>query len=195
MSSEQYAEQILSEQLPQVLEQGLVRSADVFCEPGWFSVEQSEDILKASRHGGLDLRMHIDEFVDGGGGELAAELRVDTADHAFHTSGDTRQNMESVDVNTGFLPGTPYAMGTGWPDFNDAIEDEITWSVATDFNPNCKINQHAFHGFTFGAQDAQSIHWQHLLPLQRNPSETTPHPTGISPWAIGGWRSCQFQYP
>ena len=79
---ESYTEEILSEQLPAVLESHLAESADVFCEPGWFSIEQSEDILRASRQGGLDLRMHVDEFCDGGGGELAAELNVMTADHA-----------------------------------------------------------------------------------------------------------------
>ena len=71
----------------------------------------SEDILRASRDGGLDLRMHIDEFADGGGGELAAELRVRTADHAHHTTSDTRQKMNAAGVMTGFLPGTPYCNG------------------------------------------------------------------------------------
>jgi len=88
-SIDSYAEEILSEQLPAVIEQGIARSADIFCEPGWFSLEQSEDILKASRKGGLDLRMHIDEFVDGGGGELASELKVVTADHAHYTNDDS----------------------------------------------------------------------------------------------------------
>ena len=66
-----YTEEILSEQLPAVLDSKLADSADVFCEPGWFSIEQSEDILRSSRKGGLQLRMHIDEFTDGGGGAEA----------------------------------------------------------------------------------------------------------------------------
>ena len=48
---ESYTEEILSDQLPRVLESDLAESADVFCEPGWFTVEQSEDILRASRNG------------------------------------------------------------------------------------------------------------------------------------------------
>ena len=60
-----YFEEVLSNQLPQIIEQGIARSADVFCEPGWFSIEQSEEILKESKSGGLDLRLHIDEFEDG----------------------------------------------------------------------------------------------------------------------------------
>ena len=45
---EAYVETLLSEQLPAVVEQGIARSADVFCEPRWFTVEESEDILRAS---------------------------------------------------------------------------------------------------------------------------------------------------
>ena len=40
-----------------------------------------------------DLRLHIDEFVDGSGGDLAAELQVTTADHAHYTSDETRSKM------------------------------------------------------------------------------------------------------
>ena len=141
-----YTEEILSEQLPKVLDSNLAESADVFCEPGWFNIEQSEDILRASRKGGLDLRMHVDEFQDGGGGELAAELQVRTADHAHHTPEDTRKRMNDAGVMTGFLPGTPYCNGDAWPDFNHAIECGVQFTLATDFNPNCYINSIPFIG-------------------------------------------------
>ena len=177
LSTEQYVDQILSDQLPKVIEQGYARSADIFCEPGWFNVEQSEDILKSSRNGGLDLRMHIDEFVDGGGGDLAAELSVTTADHAFHSSAETRRKMESSQVNTGFLPGTPYALGTQWPEFNDMIENNLTWSVATDFNPNCKTLSLPFMGSLLSQRC--SVHpLASLIAATRNPAETTPHSSG-----------------
>ena len=177
MNTEQYVEQILSEQLPKVIEQGHARSADVFCEPGWFNVDQSADILKSSRDGGLDLRIHIDEFVDGGGAELAAELKVTTADHAFHSSIDARRKMDAAQVNTGFLPGTPYALGTEWPEFNQMIEDQLTWSIATDFNPNCKTLSLPFMGSLLSQRC--SVHpLASLIAATRNPAETTPHSSG-----------------
>ncbi len=177
MNTNQYVEHILSEQLPSVLEQGFARSADVFCEPGWFTIEQSEDILKSSRAGGLELRMHIDEFSDGGGGGLATELKVTTADHAHYTNHESRMEMESAGVNTGFLPGTPYAMGSQWPNFNDAIENDFTWSIATDFNPNCKTLSMPFLGSLLSQRC--SVHpLAALVAATRNPSETTPHPSG-----------------
>lgn len=178
MNANEYVEQILSEQLPRVLEQGLARSADVFCEPGWFDVEQSEEILKASRNGGMQLRMHIDEFKDGGGGDLAAELRVDSADHAHYTNINARHRMKDAGVMTGFLPGTPYAMGAQWPSFKQTLEDEIPWSIATDFNPNCKTNSMTFLGSLL-VQRCGVHPLNTLIAATRNPSETTPHPTGM----------------
>ena len=179
MTRPAYVEQILSEQLPSVLEQGYAQAADVFCEPGWFTPEESEDILNAAQDGGLTQRLHIDEFRNGGGGELAADLKVVTADHSHYTPDDIRMKMEAAGVNTGFLPGTPYTMGAAWPSFNQAITDEYRWSIATDFNPNCNILSLPFIGSLL-------VHRNKVDPLatlvaaSRNPSETTPHPSGLT---------------
>ncbi len=179
MTRSAYVEEILSEQLPSVIEQGYAHAADVFCEPGWFTPEESEDILVAARNGGLTQRIHIDEFTNGGGGELAADLKVVTADHSHYTPDETRMRMEAAGVNTGFLPGTPYTMGAAWPSFNQAITNECRWSIATDFNPNCNILSLPFIGSLL-------VHRNKVDPLatlvaaSRNPSETTPHPTGLT---------------
>ena len=116
--------EILSEQFPSVLEQGFARSADVFCEPGWFDIEESEQILRASREGGLALRMHIDELKDGGGGELAVELKVDTADHAHYTSDDAHRYEECQCVNRISLRHS-LPMGADWPKFNHVTEMDV----------------------------------------------------------------------
>lgn len=139
MNSNQYVDHLIHEQLPAVIEQGVANSADVFCEPGWFTVEQSEDILKSARNEGLRLRMHIDEFQLSGGADLAAELEVDTADHAYHTPLDSRLLMKKASVNTGFLPAAPYVLGQNFHDYTEAIEHEIPFTLATDFNPNCQF--------------------------------------------------------
>ncbi|MDP6869737.1 MAG: imidazolonepropionase [Candidatus Poseidoniaceae archaeon] len=175
---ETYTEEILSEQLPEIIEQGIARSADVFCEPGWFSVEQSEDILKASKSGGMDLRIHIDEFVDGGGGELAAELKVTTADHAHWTNNDARQAMSDAGVNAGFLPGTPYSMGEEFPPFQECIDNEWLWSYASDFNPNCQTLSLPFlASILVQRNDIDPL--ASLAACSRNSAETSPHPSGL----------------
>ena len=139
VSRSEYIESLLAEQLPAVVEQGYTRSADVFCEPGWFSIDESEQILKESRQLGLRLRIHIDEFCDGGGGELASELGVDTADHAYFTSLDARMKMRESNVNTGCLPAAPYVLGMDLHDYSDLLEADNPFTLATDFNPNCQF--------------------------------------------------------
>ena len=175
---EAYMEELLTVQLPGVVESGLARSADVFCEPGWFGLQESEDILKASRRQNLNLRIHIDEFVDGGGGELAAELKVDSADHAHYTNNNSRLLMKEAHVNTGFLPGTPYSMGSNWPDFNAMIKMEAPWTIATDFNPNNQILSMPFIGSCL-VQRCNVDPLAALIAATANPAQTTPHPSGL----------------
>ena len=135
----QYVESVLSEQLPAVLEQGYADSVDVFCEPGWFTLSDTEDICKESINGGLNVRLHVDEFVDGGGLDLAAELGARTADHALHSNDDARENASKAGTVQGFLPGTPYVLGNdNWPPAILCNENNWAWSLASDFNPNCQ---------------------------------------------------------
>ena len=185
---ESYTEEIITTQLPIVAQSGLARSADVFCEPGWFGIDESRAILSEAKKHGLSLRMHIDEFCDGGGGDLAAELKVDTADHAHHTNEDARLRMEESSVNTGFLPGTPYSLGSEWPDFKTMIENEYRWTIATDFNPNNQILSLPFIGSCL-VQRCGIDPLATLASCTINASFTTPHNSGhkhgqISPGAV-----------
>ena len=175
---ESYTHEIINSQLPAIAQSGLARSADVFCEPGWFGVDESKLILKEAEKLGLDLRMHIDEFCDGGGGQLAAEMNVTTADHAHHTNEEAREQMNKSAVNTGFLPGTPYSMGSEWPNFNHMIEKEYRWTIATDYNPNNQILSLPFIGSCL-VQRCGVDPLATLAACTINPSFTTPHNTGM----------------
>ena len=79
--AEAYVRYLLEEQLPGVAAQGRARFADVFCEAGVFSADQSRRILRAAEAVGLGPRLHADELAPSGGAELAAELGALSADH------------------------------------------------------------------------------------------------------------------
>ena len=72
--------------IPAVAELGLAVFADVFCEQGVFSVDESRRILLAARERGMKLRIHADELAATGGAELAAELGARSADHLVYVS-------------------------------------------------------------------------------------------------------------
>ncbi len=79
--AEAYTRHLLDEQLPGIAAQGRARFADVFCEAGVFSPDQSRRILLAAEAFGMRPRLHADELAPSGGAELAAEIGALSADH------------------------------------------------------------------------------------------------------------------
>jgi imidazolonepropionase len=81
-----YVDEVIEEMIPAVAERHLAVFADVFCEKGVFTVEESRRILLAARAHGMKLRLHADELASTGGAELAGELRARSADHLVFVS-------------------------------------------------------------------------------------------------------------
>src|SRR5438876_1947644 len=77
----EYVDLVINEMLPRVASENLAEFCDVFCERGYFDIEQSRNILAAGKKLGLKLRIHADQLTNSGGAKLAAELNATTADH------------------------------------------------------------------------------------------------------------------
>jgi len=104
-----YVASVVRRTLPAVAEGRLARFCDVFCEPGFFSVAQSERILRAARALGLGLKVHADEFVASGGARLAARLHAASADHLLATPDADRRRLAAAGVSAVVLPLTAFA--------------------------------------------------------------------------------------
>ena len=76
----------IEEMLPLVAGKRLAEAADIFCEKGVFTIDQSRRYLLAAASLGLKPKMHADEIVPLGGTELAAELGCLSADHLLQAS-------------------------------------------------------------------------------------------------------------
>ena len=132
----EYVELVIDEMLPQVAREKLAESCDVFCERGYFDVEQSRRILTAARKLGLRLRIHADQLGNSGGAKLAAELKAATADHLEKTDEQGIAAMKSASVQPVLLPGSVYALGSsGYPRAREMIQAGLGVVLATDFNP------------------------------------------------------------
>lgn len=135
-SPERYVDLVINEMLPRVAKENLAEFCDVFCERGYFDLEQSREILIAARKLGLKLRIHADQLTNSGGAKLAAELKVTTADHLEKTEGHGIAAMKSAGVQPVLLPGSVYALGsTGYPRAREMIDGGLAVVIATDFNP------------------------------------------------------------
>lgn len=121
---------------PQVSAQRLARFADVFCEPGVFSTDESEALMRAAVGCGLEVKLHADELHDGGGAALAASLGAASADHlAAISDAGVAALTDSATVAT-LLPATMLFLGTGrQAPARQLIERGAAVAIASDLNP------------------------------------------------------------
>jgi imidazolonepropionase len=136
MDADEYVDLVVNEMLPRVTADSLAEFCDVFCERGYFDIEQSRRILNSAKGLGLRLRIHADQLSNSGAAKLAAELKAATADHLEKTDEQGISAMKSGDVQPVLLPGSVYALGsTCYPRARDMIEAGLAVVIATDFNP------------------------------------------------------------
>ena len=136
-----YVKSILEEQLPGIAAHGRARFADVFCETGVFSADQSRRILEAAAGFGLLPRLHADELAPSGGAELAAELGAASADHlatpsdagiaALAAAAETDEPVVAtlLPVTTWYLRKDHHAPARRF------VDAGVPVAIGTDFNP------------------------------------------------------------
>ena len=135
-SAGEYVDLVINEMLPRVAKEKLAEFCDVFCERGYFDVEQSRKILSAAKKLGLKLRGHVDQLTNSGGAKLMAERGAATADHLEKTDEQGIAALKTANVQPVLLPGSVYALGsTSYPRGREMIEAGLPVVLATDFNP------------------------------------------------------------
>ncbi len=131
-----YMDLVVEEMLPQVAERGLARYCDVFCEPGFFDLEQSRRVLEKARELGMQLLIHADQLQQAGGAELAAELGVLGASHLDHVDEDGISALAEAGVVAQLLPGATFFLGhTVYAPARRLLEKGVRVALSTDFNP------------------------------------------------------------
>ncbi|HLX34708.1 MAG TPA: imidazolonepropionase [Candidatus Limnocylindrales bacterium] len=139
--TEAFVRYLIEEQLPGVAAQGRARFADVFCESGVFSVDQSRRILGAAAPLGLASRLHADEIAPSGGAELAAEIGALSADHLATPSAAGIDALAAAaaagrPVVATLLPATTwFLMHDDYAPARTLIDRGVPVALATDFNP------------------------------------------------------------
>lgn len=135
-SRREYVELLINEMIPRVATENLARFADVFCETGVYTVDESRAILTAASDAGMLMKLHADELTSAGGAELAASLNATSADHLAAVSDEGIKALAGAATVATLLPGT--MMFLGKPKQAPArrfIEAGVPVALATDFNP------------------------------------------------------------
>jgi imidazolonepropionase len=131
-----YVKLMIDDMIPAVAGEGLAEWCDVFCETGVFTRDESREILQAGRAAGMKLRLHADELGRSGGSELAAELRVRSADHLIFVTEEGAKALAAAGVVATLLPIASFYLKLGrLAPGRMLIAAGVPVALATDVNP------------------------------------------------------------
>ena len=132
----EYVDLVVRSIIPAVAAENLAVFSDVFCEPGVFTIQETTEILAASRDAGLGIKLHADELEPCGGAELAAGIGALSADHLAAISPQGIKALAASSTVATLLPGTMFFLGAGkQAPARALIKAGASVALATDFNP------------------------------------------------------------
>lgn len=137
----EFLDKMITEVMPEVREKNLAEFADIFCEKGVFSVEDSEYYLNKAKDMGFKLKIHADEMNSLGGAELAARVGAFSADHLLKASDEGIRQMAEKKVISTLLPATAFGLKEEYAPARKMIDGGAAVAIASDFNPgSCFTN-------------------------------------------------------
>jgi len=140
-----YIDQITNHMLPIIAEEELADYCDVFCEKGFFSPSEMEQILQASQQYGIVPKIHTNQFNSMGGIEAAIRQNAISVDHLEVLEDHEIELLADSGTMATLLPGAAFFLDDPYPPARKMIEKGVKISIATDYNPgSCPTGSMAF---------------------------------------------------
>lgn len=130
-----YIRLIIEKMLPQVVAEELADFCDVFCETGFFTVEETAQILSAARDMGLQLKVHANELYHSGGVQVGVKYGARSVDHLECTGPEEIAALVGSNTMPTLLPSTAFFLGLPYAPARDLMEAGLPVALSTDYNP------------------------------------------------------------
>ncbi|WP_412466797.1 imidazolonepropionase [Pedobacter sp. KLB.chiD] len=130
-----YIDLIINEMLPQLAEEELADYIDVFCEKGFFSVSETDQILKAGAKYGLKPKIHANQLSVSGAIEVAVDNGAISVDHLEESNEESIETLKNADTIVTLLPSCSFYLGIPFADARGFIQADLPVALATDYNP------------------------------------------------------------
>lgn len=131
----EYVGLIVGEMLPRVAAEGLADYVDVFCDEGFFTVEDTDRILTAAARYGIAPKIHANELANSGGVQVGIKHGALSVDHLERMGADEIEALRHSDTIPTMLPGASFFLGMPYAPARDAIAAGLPVALASDYNP------------------------------------------------------------
>ena len=130
-----YIELIINEMLPRISNERLANFIDVFCEKGYFSIEDTERIIAAGKTHGFRAKIHVNQFNAFGGVSAAVKHNALSVDHLEELSQEDIQALKGSSTMPVALPSCSYFLSIPYTPARKLIDNGLPLALATDYNP------------------------------------------------------------
>lgn len=130
-----YVSLIVGEMLPEVAKEGLADFVDVFCDEGFFTIQQTERILAAAAKYGMRPKIHANELARSGGIQLGVKYDALSVDHLEHTGDEEIAALKGSGTVATVLPGAAFFLGMPYAPARRMVDCGLPVAVASDYNP------------------------------------------------------------
>ena len=130
-----YVSLIVGEMLPEVAKEGLADFVDVFCDEGFFTIQQTERILAAAAKYGIRPKIHANELARSGGIQVGVKYGALSVDHLEHTGDEEIAALRGSGTVATVLPGAAFFLGMPYAPARRMVDSGLPVAVASDYNP------------------------------------------------------------
>ena len=130
-----YLDLIINEMLPQIQKESLADYVDIFCEKGYFSLEDTDKILEAGKKIGLIPKIHVNQFNAFGGVALGVKHHALSVDHLEELNQEDIDALKGSDTMPVALPSCSYFLSIPYTPARWIIDSGLPLALATDYNP------------------------------------------------------------
>ena len=130
-----YVDIVINEMIPRVAAEDLAEYIDVFCDKGFFTVEDTERILMAGMKYGLRPKIHANELDYSGGIQVGVKYDALSVDHLEFTGDEEIEALRGTDTIPTVLPGAAFFLGMVYAPVRKMIDAGLPVALASDFNP------------------------------------------------------------
>ena len=134
-TQEEYVDTICREMIPAVSEQQLADFIDVFCDTGFFTVEETDRILRVGAEYGLRPKIHANELGVSGGVQVGVKHQALSVDHLEQTTDAEIEALRGSCTMPTMLPGSSFFLGLPYGRAKAFIEAGLGVALASDYNP------------------------------------------------------------
>ena len=131
----EYVNLIIDEMIPEVGRQKLADYIDVFCDTGFFTVEETARILEAGAKLGMLPKIHADELASSGGVEVGVAHNALSVDHLERMTDSQIEVLRGSGTMPTALPGTSFFLNMPFAPARKIIDAGLGVAVASDYNP------------------------------------------------------------